>query len=115
MTENNTISMSESELTEKIQTGNLKICVVGIGRIGLPTALSFADSGLSTIGVDINKSLVEMINEKKFPLKDEPGYDVVFDRVINEKKFYATTSLEEGVSKSDVVMLKMCQLKKTSH
>lgn len=107
MTENNTISMSESELTEKIQTGNLKICVVGIGRIGLPTALSFADSGLSTIGVDINKSLVEMINEKKFPLKDEPGYDVVFDRVINEKKFYATTSLEEGVSKSDVVILSL--------
>jgi len=105
MTETNTLSMSESELTEKIQSGELKICVVGIGRIGLPTALSFADSGLTTIGVDINKNLVEMINEKKFPLKDEPGYDVMFDRAMNENKFYATTSLEEAVSKSNVVIL----------
>ena len=97
--------MSESELTEKIQSGELKICVIGIGRIGLPTALSFANSGLDTVGVDINKNLVDMINEKKFPLKDEPGYDVIFDRAISEKKFYATTSLEEAVSKSNVIVL----------
>ncbi len=59
--------------------------MIGIGRIGLPTALSFANSGLSTIGVDINSKLVEMINSKIFPLKDEPGYDVIFDKVINQK------------------------------
>ena len=33
-----------------------ELCVIGIGRIGLPTALSFAKSGLETIGVDINET-----------------------------------------------------------
>ena len=44
-------------------SGNNKICVcvIGIGRIGLPTALSFANSGLTTIGLDINSKLVENV------------------------------------------------------
>ena len=41
---------------------------------------SFAKSGLETIGVDINKDLVEKINLGKFPLKDEPGYNEIFDK-----------------------------------
>ena len=56
--------------------------MVGIGRIGLPTALSFANSGLTTFGVDINENLVNMINSGNFPLKDEPGYDEIFQTVI---------------------------------
>ena len=80
---------------------------IGIGRIGLPTALSFANSGISTIGLDIDSKLVEMINLKIFPLKDEPGYDVIFDKVINEKKFRATTNFSEGVNSSDVIVLSL--------
>ena len=67
------MEMSSSELIQSIQSRKLKVCVVGIGRIGLPTALSFANSGLSTIGVDINSELVMSINSGIFPLKDEPG------------------------------------------
>jgi nucleotide sugar dehydrogenase len=101
------MDMSLTELIQSIQTGKLKVCVIGIGRIGLPTALSFANSGLPTIGVDINKDLVSMINSKVFPLKDEPGYDVVFENVIKEKKFTATTKIEEGVPSSDVILLSL--------
>ena len=57
------ISMQNLEEVKKsLDSKTLRVCVVGIGRIGLPTALSFAKSGLTTIGVDINESLVEMIN-----------------------------------------------------
>ena len=80
---------------------------MGIGRIGLPTALSFAKSGLTTIGVDINESLVEMINSDNFPLKDEPGYEEIFHTVISEKKFSATTNIEEGVSNSNLILLSL--------
>jgi len=101
------LDMIDSEITETIQSGRLNICVIGIGRIGLPTALSFASSGLPTIGVDINEKLVEMINSGNFPLKDEPGYDVIFDKVINQKKFRATTNFSEGVNSSDVIILSL--------
>ena len=90
-----------------IKTQSLQICVIGIGRIGLPTALSFADSGLNTVGVDINSNLVNLINSGEFPLKDEPGYDKIFDNVIKNKKFYATTKLEETLAKTDVIILSL--------
>jgi len=101
------LEMNNSEIIEIIQSGRLNICVIGIGRIGLPTALSFANSGLTTIGVDINEQLVEMINSGNFPLKDEPGYDVIFDKVINQKKFRATANFTEGVNSSDVIILSL--------
>jgi len=101
------MEMSSSEIVQSIQSGKLKICVIGIGRIGLPTALSFASSGLPTIGVDINSGLVSMINSGVFPLKDEPGYDSIFENVVREKKFTATTKIEEVVPVSDVILLSL--------
>ena len=100
------MQLSNQELIESIQSGNITVCIIGIGRIGLPTALSFANSGLPTVGVDINYKLVDMINSKIFPLKDEPGYDVIFEKVIH-KKFHVSTKIEEIVPNSDVIVLSL--------
>ena len=68
------------EVKDSLTSKSLNVCVIGIGRIGLPTALSFASAGLQTIGVDINEKLVDSINAGNFPLKDEPGYEEIFDK-----------------------------------
>ena len=102
------INMNNAEdVLESLDSKTLRICVIGIGRIGLPTALSFAKSGLQTIGVDINQKLVENINSGKFPLKDEPGYDEIFDSVLKTKKFSATTKIEDAVPNSDLILLSL--------
>ena len=93
-------------VSESLKSKSLQVCVVGIGRIGLPTALSFAKSGLKTIGVDINKDLVNQINSGIFPLKDEPGYEDIFNEV-NLKTFSATTDLEYAVTKSNLILLSL--------
>jgi len=95
------------DVDNSLKSKNLRVCVVGIGRIGLPTALSFAKSGLSTIGVDINETLVENINSGIFPLKDEPGYEEIFQNVIKNKNFSATTKIEEAVPNSDLILLSL--------
>jgi len=100
------MQLNEDELIQSIQSGNISICVIGIGRIGLPTALSFANSGLPTVGVDINSKLIEMIDSKIFPLKDEPGYDVIFEKVTHDK-FHVTTNIQDIVPNSDVVILSL--------
>ena len=83
------INMNGLEDVEKsLKSRTLRVCVIGIGRIGLPTALSFAKSGLQTIGVDINENLVENINSGIFPLNDEPGYEKIFNYVIKNKIFF---------------------------
>ena len=94
-------------VAKSLNSKTLRVCVIGIGRIGLPTALSFAKSGLDTIGVDINEILVQNINSGKFPLKDEPGYDEIFDDVIKNKKFSATTNIEDAVPNSDLILLSL--------
>ena len=102
------INMNNAEdVLESLNSKTLRVCVIGIGRIGLPTALSFAKSGLQTLGVDINEKLVENINSGKFPLKDEPGYDEIFDSVLKTKKFSATTKIEDAVPNSDLILLSL--------
>ena len=103
----NTSPLNIDHLSERLRNGSLKICVVGIGRIGLPTALYFAKSGLQTIGVDINVELVDMINSGDHPLKDEPMFDKVFEDVINQKKFSAMTDISKAVPDCDVVLLSL--------
>ena len=95
------------DVRESLTKKSLRVCVIGIGRIGLPTALSFAKSGLSTIGVDINENLVQNVNSGKFPLKDEPGYEEIFNNVIKNKTFSATTNIEDAVSNSDLILLSL--------
>ena len=102
------INMNNIEdVLESINSKSLKVCVVGIGRIGLPTALSFAKSGLKTIGVDINENLIKTINSGNFPLKDEPGYDEIFEDVIKNKSFSVTSKIEDAVPNSDLVVLSL--------
>ena len=95
------------EVKNSLEVKSLKVCVVGIGRIGLPTALSFAKAGLQTIGLDINKKLVDSINTGNFPLKDEPGYEEMFNKVRKNKNFSATTNINEAISKSNLILLSL--------
>ena len=95
------------EVKKSLHSQTLRVCVIGIGRIGLPTALSFAKSGLQTIGVDINENLVKNINSGIFPLKDEPGYEEIFNDVLAKKTFSATTKIEDAVSNSDLILLSL--------
>jgi UDP-N-acetyl-D-mannosaminuronic acid dehydrogenase len=53
----------------------MKIAIVGMGRVGLPLALSFIELGLEVVGVDINAQIAHKINNlRKMPFF-EPGYD----------------------------------------
>ncbi len=99
--------LDNSQIQECLKNKSLKIGVIGIGRIGLPTALCIANSGLETIGIDINEKLVKMVNSKDYPLKDEPEFDKIFDNVISQKKLSATTDIVEAIPKCDVVILSL--------
>lgn len=62
--------------------GKLKtICVVGLGYIGLPTAVVLASRGTSVIGVDVNKDVVAKINRGEIHIV-EPDLDAVTARVV---------------------------------
>ncbi len=49
-----------------------KICVLGLGYIGLPTASTFATHGLQVVGVDVNKKVLETLRNGELHIH-EPG------------------------------------------
>ena len=99
--------MENSKIIENIENKSIKIAVIGIGRIGLPTALCFAKAGFETIGVDINEKLVNIVNSGDYPLKDEPEFDKIFENVIESKKFRAETNIEKVIPNCDVILLSL--------
>ena len=108
MEKSSKIDMSNiDEVRNSLVTKSLKVCIVGIGRIGLPTALSFAQAGLQTIGADINEKLVDSINAGNFPLKDEPGYEDIFNSVRKNGNFSVTTDINGAISKSNLILLSL--------
>jgi UDP-N-acetyl-D-mannosaminuronic acid dehydrogenase len=56
------------------------VSVIGLGRIGLPLAVSFANAGLSVLGVDNDPDRLAAIRERRMPFK-EPGVDELLARV----------------------------------
>lgn len=87
-------------LLEKVKTNAFTIGIVGIGRVGLPLGLVFANSGIKVIGIDVNKEYVESINKKIPPFKEE-----LIDDYIKTNNFTATTDIKDAISKSDVLIL----------
>jgi len=69
------------------------ISVIGLGYIGLPTAAVFASRKIKVIGVDVNQSAVDIINEGKIHIV-EPDLDMVVHAAVMEGYLRATTTPE---------------------
>ena len=65
-----------------------KICVLGLGYVGLPTAAIFASRGVRVIGVDVNEITVETINQGKIHIV-EPGLDIIVNGAVSTGKLVA--------------------------
>src|SRR5690349_9179229 len=75
------------------------VCVIGLGRVGLPLALSFADAGLSVLGVDNDPDVLAALRERRMPFK-EPGTDELLGRVDLELSHRAA----DGASARPIVL-----------
>ncbi len=71
------------------------ICVLGIGFIGLPTALLLAQCGNRVTGFDINKNVVRTVNKGISHLK-EGGVSKLLEQMQTSQAFHAATELEES-------------------
>lgn len=67
-----------------------KICMVGLGYIGLPTAVVFALRGVNVIGLDVNRDAVETINRGESHIV-EPGLEDALRRTVTAGHLRATT------------------------
>ena len=66
--------------------------VIGLGYIGLPTALMMASHGVEVIGTDYNKELVATLNAGKTTFK-EKGLDELFQNALAAGAFFPYKAL----------------------
>lgn len=78
----------------------MKACFIGLGYIGLPTAIVAADNGIEVVGVDVNPHIVETINEGKIHIV-EPGLADLAAKVVKNGWLRAQTQPEA----SDVFLI----------
>ncbi len=70
-----------------------KICVIGLGYIGLPTACTFADRGVEVVGVDNNPQIIAGLQQGRLHLF-EPGLEELVQRVLSTGKLRISSQPE---------------------
>lgn len=71
----------------------VKLCMIGLGYVGLPSAAVFADAGLEVVGVDVNPDAVATINAGRAHIV-EANLDALLRKVVGSGALRATTQVE---------------------
>ena len=69
---------------------NPEVVTIGLGYIGLPTSALIASHGTNVLGVDINQSVVDIINQGKIHIV-EPDLDEIVSKAVSNGFFKAST------------------------
>jgi len=83
--------------------GNLTVGIIGLGYVGLPTAIGFHDAGFEVWGVDISQRTVDMVKQGENPTGDPDVDDII--PAPNSERWNITTSTAEAVPHCDVVLV----------
>ena len=84
-------------LLEKVKKNQAIICILGLGRVGLPLATIFATKGFKSLGIDIDQKKLDSIKKSICPFYD-PSLQENLKDAINSGRFSVKLTLE----KSDV-------------
>lgn len=90
---------------QKLSKEKVTICVIGLGRIGLPLAVVFANRGLTVVGVDNNTSRLDLIKKTQSPFQDDPNLQKQLQQANESGKIEFVTDLKNLKSKPDVVIV----------
>ena len=72
-----------------------KVCVIGLGYIGLPTCVVLGQNGFQVLGVDLHESIINKLNNS-IPHIVEPGLKFALKEAISSQKFKASLNPDES-------------------
>ena len=93
----------DASFSERAKNGNLTVGIIGLGYVGLPTAIGFHDAGFNVWGVDISERTVRMVLAGENPTGDPDVNDIIPNP--NSFRWNITTSTSEAVPHCDVVLV----------
>src|SRR5437870_368410 len=80
----------------------MKICIVGLGYVGLPLAIQFARSGAEVIGLDVDRAKVDQVNRGRSYIKHIAAKTI--SEVLKAKRLTASTDFSR-IQKADAVII----------
>jgi nucleotide sugar dehydrogenase len=83
----------------------MKICVVALGKIGLPLAVQFAAKGHTVIGADVSERVVNLVNDGAVPFPGEADLDIKLKNAVSAGLLTATTDTAAAVAESEAVVV----------
>jgi nucleotide sugar dehydrogenase len=93
----------DASFSERAKNGNLTVGIIGLGYVGLPTAIGFHDAGFNVWGVDISERTVRMVLAGENPTGDPDVNDIIPDP--NSSRWNITANTSEAVPHCDVVLV----------
>ena len=79
------------------------VAVIGLGRVGLPLALSFGDRGLDVIGVERQAAVLEQVGAGRMPFR-ETDTQAMLERVLAAGRFELTPLVPEAARADHIVL-----------
>ncbi|MFD0901551.1 nucleotide sugar dehydrogenase [Actinomadura sediminis] len=83
----------------------MRICVVALGKIGLPLAVQFARKGHRVVGADVNERVVADVNAGREPFPGEAGLGRYLAETVADGRLTATTDTAAAVAGSEAVVV----------
>jgi len=83
--------LADEQLRAAFTNGRIPVAVYGLGKMGLPLAAVYADVTGSTVGVDIDETVVDAVEDRTAPVKNEPGLDELVAETVAAGHLRATT------------------------
>lgn len=81
-----------------------KICVIGLGYVGLITAVGLASKGNSVVGLEVDPRKIEKVNEGTTPIYEE-GLDALLKEVVGKGLLIATDDYGQAVADSKIIFI----------
>ena len=82
----------------------MKICIIGIGYVGLVSGASFADLGNTVFCVDKDKQKINMLENNLIPIF-EPGLKELVSKNHFSGRLKFSTDLKMAINKSDIIFI----------
>jgi UDP-N-acetyl-D-glucosamine dehydrogenase len=76
-------------LTQKFQQHTARIAIIGLGYVGLPLAVVFAETGFTVVGIDLDQRKVDTVNRGESHIQDVPAAQV--KKLVDAGRLSATT------------------------
>ncbi|MHA2059557.1 MAG: NAD(P)-binding domain-containing protein, partial [Candidatus Ranarchaeia archaeon] len=96
---------SASEVSERIKKSKVVVDVVGIGNMGLPLAVAFAQAGAHVVGVGKDPKAIDLINSGTSPVFGEPNLPALLKEAVKQNRLSATQNGIDAAKQANAIVV----------